>query len=100
MAVGQITTGTVPLVDADCQGGHVPIVKLDTTPAATKAYPAPTQAILDVLNEQLEVLLDIRLETLATRLAVQERMNEGNAQQHDFRELAQTIIDRSENEEP
>ena len=36
----------------------------------------------------------------ATVLAVQERINEGNFNQHDFRELAQTVVDSEATEEP
>lgn len=98
MSKQQLTTATTALVETDGNGGHAPYLATDKTP--TTNYTSAEQAILDVLREQLEILADIRLETMATRLAVQERMNEGNATQHDFRELAQTIIDRSETEEP
>lgn len=62
--------------------------------------PPIAAATLDALERIAELLADIRLEAMATRLATQERLNEGNAIQHDFRELAQTSIDQSETEEP
>lgn len=91
-------TNTTPLVQADGLGGHVPVVRQDRTP--TQTYEPAQQAILDTLREAVELLADIRLETVATRLAVQEMLNAGGDTQHDFREQAQTIIDRSETEEP
>lgn len=51
-------------------------------------------------QEIIELLKSIRDETRATRLAAQEWINEGNQNQHDFLELALTVGDRDENEEP
>lgn len=61
---------------------------------------AATNQLVAVQNETLEILRDLRLEMVATRLASQERLNEGSTDQYDFREMAQSVIDAAETEEP
>lgn len=50
--------------------------------------------------EANEMVKNMNLELTAIRIGIQERLNEGNSQQHDLREMAQTVLDRSETEEP
>ncbi len=85
---------TVPLVEPDGAGGHVPYTRLDTTP--TQTYPPAQKAILDVLVENLEVLKDLLLEARATRIAVSDLVNNGTVDQTDYLELAQQARDSAE----
>ncbi len=48
------------------------------------------------LRDDLATLRDIRDECRATRLGVQERLNEGNAQQVDLLEMAREAADKEE----
>lgn len=57
-------------------------------------------SLLDYQQKVFSVLRDLRLEATATRLALQEWINEGNLTQHDFLEMAQTVRDGAETEEP
>lgn len=68
----------------------------DSIDAVTTAI----EELLVEIRDGNELHADMRLELMAVRLAVQERMNEGNATQHDFRQMAKEIIDRIETEEP
>lgn len=65
----------------------------------TTEIPALTLLLMAQLSSN-EVLEKVLLELTALRLAQQERYNEGLLNQVDFREMAQTILDRSETEEP
>ncbi|OAI54016.1 hypothetical protein AYO44_03800 [Planctomycetaceae bacterium SCGC AG-212-F19] len=116
-----VSTDTKPTVDADSSDTPKPLApgttffETDTgylwifdgttwnsLTTATIAALTLVQLTKVVANqgEMLESFQDMRLEIMANRLAVQEGLNEGNATQHDFRELAQTILDRAETEEP
>src|SRR4051812_12499354 len=85
---------TTPLVEPDGAGGHVPYVRLDTTPG--NDYPAAEAAILDVLRETLEVLKTIRDESRAARLGIEELLNAGNQTQHNLLEMALAASDKDE----
>jgi hypothetical protein len=94
MARQQINN-TVPIVETDGAGGHVPYVRPDVTPAMT--FATADLLKLDYLERILQMLTEIRDEARASRLAIQEIGNNGLAVHEDMLELARTMdIDQEE----
>lgn len=83
--------------------GGAALVRLTSSPPGVTAAPDPAgnygsawEAHLALMAEVRILLRVIRDEVRGCRLAAQERLNEGNAQQHDFLELAQSFRDGSD----
>ena len=78
-------------------GSTIPLMPKQIQPATFLTTQRGEQLVTDFqLRALFEVLREIRDECRATRLAVQEAVNEGSLFQNDFLVLAQSMNDQEE----
>lgn len=82
--------GSTPIVEPDGAGGHVPYVRLDTTP--TTDYSAAETVMIALLRGLLLTQQSLLDEARAARLAIEDLLNQGSAgPQTDYLEMAFAI---------